>query len=400
MLEILLWMFLGILFGVISGLIPGIHINMIAALLFSLLIQETFNIDFIFVAIFIVSIGITHTFIDFIPSLFLGVPSADTVVSMLPGHQLVSQGRGFEALQLSAFGSLGGVGLLIVIGLIAYHIIFPLYETIFNHVGKVLLFVLIFLICKEDTSNGKFWAIIIVLLSGGFGLIVLNSLYVSNSLFLIFTGMFGIASLLLSIIDNTQIVPQNTSIAFKVKRKYITALCTGGVSSMICSVLPGLGNAQAGTLSMLFFRKLSAEMMLVLLSTINTVNFGLSLLTLYVLDKARNGAILVLKNLDFQLTFNMLIVLFVVMMCVALFAYQLVFILGKCVITIVEKINATYLNISLVLILSCVVFLISNISEIVVYILSTLLGMLCVLVNVRRVHLMSVLLLPIIIALW
>ena len=146
-------MFLGIFCGIITGLIPGIHINMVATTIFLFIVQGTFQIDTVFLAIFIVSVGITHTFIDFIPSLFLGVPSEDTVVSMLPGHQLVNQGRGFEALHLCAFGSFGGVFLLIGIFIFAYYILLPMYEIIFEHIGKLLFGVMIYLIIKEETKK-------------------------------------------------------------------------------------------------------------------------------------------------------------------------------------------------------------------------------------------------------
>ena len=57
-------------------------------------------------AVFIISMSITHTFLDSIPSIFLGAPDADMAMAILPGHQLLLEGRGFEAVKLTVIGSL------------------------------------------------------------------------------------------------------------------------------------------------------------------------------------------------------------------------------------------------------------------------------------------------------
>lgn len=399
-LEIILIMLLGIVCGCITGLIPGLHVNMIAALLLGLILQYSFNIEFIFLATFIVSLGITHTFISFIPSLFLGVPTPDTVVSMLPGHQLVSQGRGYEALQLCAIGSLGGVLILGIIYIIAYFFVVQLYEQFYSHIGKLLLVLVLYLIYKEEDINSRFWATIIVILSGGFGLIVLNSLYISNPLFLIFTGMFGTAALLVALFEKTQLVEQKEEYVNVFRKDFVFGIGVGSFVAMICSIAPGIGNAQAGTIAMNILRKLQSELMIVVLSSINTVNFGLSILTLYLIERARNGTIIIFQELSYTLTLEAVIILFIVMICVGFIAYDLVFILGKSVITLVEKIPTSLLNISIAFLLTLVVILVSNMSEVMAYFAAVCLGILCLQVGVRRVHLMSVLLIPIIIFLW
>src|SRR3989339_895673 len=65
--------------------------------------------------LFIVAMSITHTFIDFIPSIFLGCPDTDTELSILPGHELLKKGEGYEAIMLTAYGSLAAVFILILI---------------------------------------------------------------------------------------------------------------------------------------------------------------------------------------------------------------------------------------------------------------------------------------------
>ena len=400
LLEIVAIMLLGIICGCITGLVPGLHVNMIAALLLTLLLQNTLEIEFIYIAVFVVALGITHTFINFIPSLFLGVPTPDTVVSMLPGHQLVSQGRGYEALYLCALGSLGGVFMLGIIYILAYFFIISLYERLYEHIGKILLALLIYIIYKEEDLNSRFWALMIVILSGGFGLIVLNSVYIQNPLFLVFTGMFGTATLLIALIQKSQMVEQSTNLTSKFSWNYVPGVVLGSIVAMFASIAPGVGNAQAGTIVMNIMRRAQSELMLVVLSAINTVNFGLSILTLYLIERARNGTIIIFQELGFILTLEIVLILFVVMICVGFIAYDLVFILGRGVISIVERISTTKLNLVMIIALTSVVAVLSNLSEILAYLGAVCLGVLCVLVGARRVHLMAVLLVPIIVFLW
>ncbi|MFC1682504.1 tripartite tricarboxylate transporter permease, partial [Nanoarchaeota archaeon] len=104
--QLLIYLLIGILFGTLTGLIPGIHINLIGIFLVSLSISTFTSINPIYLIVFITSMAITHTFVDFIPSIFLGCPDTDTELSVLPGHELLKKGQGYQAVVLSAYGSL------------------------------------------------------------------------------------------------------------------------------------------------------------------------------------------------------------------------------------------------------------------------------------------------------
>jgi len=84
---------------------------------------------------------------------------------------------------------------------------------------------------------------------------------------------------------------------FKVDFSFFKAVFVGGITSSVCSVVPGVGNAQAATIVSVFFRKMSAELFIVMLSVINTINFALSIVTFYLISRARNGSILVVSQI-------------------------------------------------------------------------------------------------------
>ncbi len=113
----------GYLLGIISGLLPGIHNNNFALLLVAIApsLAEKGIAPF-YIAVIIISNSVAQTFHDIIPSVFLGAPDGDTALAVLPGHRLLLDGAGAEAVRLSALGSAGSVvaSLLFVLPLLSF----------------------------------------------------------------------------------------------------------------------------------------------------------------------------------------------------------------------------------------------------------------------------------------
>ena len=84
---LILSIFIGFVLGIISGLIPGIHTNNFALILLSLS-PALSDIGFsnIHIAAIILANSITHTFLNIIPSVYIGAPDADSALAVLPGH--------------------------------------------------------------------------------------------------------------------------------------------------------------------------------------------------------------------------------------------------------------------------------------------------------------------------
>ena len=125
-LQILLAIALGTITGTITGLIPGIHVNLIAVLIISL----TLPLQPIVLAIFILSVAITHSFLDSIPSIYLGAPDEAQALNVLPGHRLLHQGLGHQAITYTLLGSFGS--------LIICVIFFPLFIKIIKFIYPYL----------------------------------------------------------------------------------------------------------------------------------------------------------------------------------------------------------------------------------------------------------------------
>jgi TctA family transporter len=118
-LGVLLFALLGTAAGVVTGLTPGLHVNTVAALILAFQGSILALAGSLFAwaspapqdlalmaATLVVGNVVAHTFLDYVPSIFLGAPDAETALSVLPGHRMLLQGRGLEAIRLSAWGSL------------------------------------------------------------------------------------------------------------------------------------------------------------------------------------------------------------------------------------------------------------------------------------------------------
>lgn len=285
-LEITIAILLGISAGIITGLIPGIHVNLISLILLSLSAYFLGFTSPLVLSCFIISMAVTHTFLDSIPSIFLGAPDADMALGVLPGHKLLLEGKGFEAVKLTVIGSL--LALIATIIIIPFMIpLVPLiYKFIQPFMGYILLFVVTYIILIEKKYSKKFYSLIIFILSGSLGLTVLNWPNFKQPLFPMLTGLFGISTLLISLQQKSRIPKQKLTETIKVENKKTTKAIVAGVfSGSLTGIFPGLGAAQASILGMTLVGEIGNYAFLILIGGINTVNFVFSLVTFYILQK-------------------------------------------------------------------------------------------------------------------
>ena len=167
-IHIILALILGILAGTITGLIPGIHINLISILLISLSAFLLTYFSPIALVVFIVAMAITHTFVDFIPSIFLGAPDQDTALSILPGHKLLLKGRAYYAIVFTLYGSLTALIIILFFIPIFIYLLPITYQYVLQIMPIILILISGYLIFSEKSK--KLWALIIFLLAGFLGI--------------------------------------------------------------------------------------------------------------------------------------------------------------------------------------------------------------------------------------
>jgi len=397
-IQLLIAILLGIFAGIITGLIPGIHINLISIILLStspILLNFTHPIT---LAVFIIAMAITHTFLDFIPSIFLGVPEADTALSILPGHRMLLEGKAFEAVKLTTIGSLLSVIFSILFIPLLIIIVPFLYNAIGKYIGWILLFVVLFMVLKERSWNKKFWAGFVVLTSGILGYIVLNTPIIKEPLFPLLSGLFGISMLINSIFEKSVLPKQRITEEIEINKKDLTKSISAGIfSGGLTSFFPGLGAAQASIIGSLLVGNLGICCFLILLGAINTVNMLLSLVTLYTLNKARNGAVLAILKIIESINLSELMIILIGTIIAAGIATHLAMNIVRVFSKIIEKVNYQILCIVIIVLIVTLVFIFSGSIGLFVLFISTMLGLIPIYIGIGKNHSMGCLLIPVII---
>ena len=391
LIEIVLFFIFGILAGTLTGLIPGVHINLIGAFLVSLSFTTFYLINPLYLVVFITSMAITHTFVDFIPSIFLGCPDTDTELSILPGHELLKKGLGYEAIILTAYGSLAAIFILILISFPSILVISKIYESLIFLIPYILIGVSIILIFSEKNKSS---ALFVFLLTGFLGLSVLNMVESSEKMLLpLLTGLFGSSMLLISIKNKTQVPKQKIT---KVKTNIIKPLLGSVIASPICSFLPGLGSGQAAIIGN-SISKTNRKGFLVLIGATNTLVMGFSFISLYIISRTRTGAAASIQNLIGNMPWEILVLILIIVIFSGATSFFLTKFLAKFFSQNIEKINYTLISLITLILLTTIVFLVSGFIGIAVLIASTFTGIYSISLKVRRTNMMGVLLIPTII---
>jgi putative membrane protein len=336
--------------------------------------------------------AITHTFMDFIPSIFLGCPDADTSLSILPGHELLKEGEGYQAIMRTAYGGLYSVFLLVIFAFPLSFLVSKVYLLIQKVIPYILILVCITMVLSE---RKKFKAATVLILTGILGMCVLE-LNIKESLLPLLSGLFGSSMLLISINQNTKIPKQNITFKKLGFRKLIRPLSGALLASPLCGFLPGLGGGQAAVMGNQIART-DTKGFLVLLGAVNILVMGFSFVSLYSISKTRTGAAVAIQSLMGNVNSNILILI----LCVCLISGILSFFLVKTIsikfLKVMEKVNYKKLSIGIIALLTVLILLISGLLGFLIFVISTATGMYCISLNVKKTQMMGCLLIPTII---
>lgn len=432
--------FIGVLLGIFTGLVPGIHVNLVSFLIVSssasiFAVTSMFTGDTttaaLLAASMIAGMMISHSFLDIIPSVFLGAPDPAASLSVLPGHRLVMEGHGYRAVLFSAYGSLGALFIAIILLFPVRFLMGPpglVYERLVPYMADILILLVLFLIVQEgQKTEGReryrrmAYALASFLLSGFVGFLLLDSPNISGLFiapvradpstrifFPLFTGLFGLSTLLISLRDSAEIPEQSTDEEWEGygKRGIISAI-TGTVAGLLVGWFPGITSASATSAVKSVSREESAEDFIMSVSGVNTAGVLFSLIALFTIMKARSGAVHAVENILMLggggiEQWNALLppVDFAALLFSATLASILAFFLtlkiGRYAAQKMSRIDYPALVKGVSLFLIAMTLLLTGPFGLFILMLATVIGMIPAMTGVSRVHLMGVLLLPII----
>jgi len=397
-IALLLAILSGILAGTFTGLIPGVHVNLLSAIVVSS-VGILSGVPPFLLAVFIVSLALTHSFLSSIPSIYLGAPDESMVVAALPGHQLLMQGKGHLAIVYTLLGSLCALVLTLLFIPFGLQFLSPLQAFLSPFIGKILLGIIIVLIIvsKKIFKNSFFF-----LVSGLLGLVCFSLVSQKQILLPLLSGLFGTSTLLYSLATTSlmpkQIITDSAIPLVTSELEWVTFRAT--LVGMLASFLPGFGSSQAALVAGMTMNKQSPAQYLLLVGGINTVNFSFSLVTMHVLSKARNGAIVGIKELLGSITFQELLLFVFVLLIVGGCSTILGIVLSKKLALLLPKVNYTRLVIGVILFLIGIVLLLSGLQGLLILLTATSLGILASKYGAQKNMLLGCLILPVIVYLW
>lgn len=414
---LLLAVFAGICIGTIAGLLPGVHVNNTSAILLGIspaLLAA--GAEPLYVAVAIVASTVTQSFLDIIPSVFLGAPDEATVLAVMPGHRMLLDGLGMEAVRLSAMGS----GLAIVISLLLIYPMSVFFRSALPvmqaNMALILLAISAFVVLSNyrgsryAATGGQIrkvgWALLIFLAAGLLGLAAfkaehslspLITLGAPSVLLPLLSGLFGLPALLMSL--NTQSsIPRQVRSKITLPRTHILRSAAGGtIAGTLVSWFPAVSSGVATSIVGMFSRKddSSDRRYLVAVSGVNTANAVFSLVALYVILRPRSGAVAAAQEVLGGAIGYEAFILFLLAICIAgVFSYLLTVAAGSCAAGFFSALNYRWLSTGVIAFLAAMCLVITGIPGIAIFLVSAAIGLAAHLINVRKTCLMGVLLVP------
>jgi len=407
----------GTIIGWMTGLVPGLHVNTVALLLLSMAgVASSFLAGItgiqagmvpLLLAVVIAATAISHTFVNIIPSTFLGAPEQDTALVMLPAHELLRQGHGYRAVALSAAGSagaiIGGLACIVPFRLLLGSPV-ALYELLVDVMPWVLLAVSVVLIGTEKDIWHVAAALVLYLIAGVFGLAVFELqpaplLNLPGSLlFPALSGLFAIPTLLHAMhataVPEQEVEPGGISPG-------IPDVGTGTAAGAAVSVLPGVTAAVATVLALVARGRRRAENIIVTLSAVNTSNAFFVLAALFVIGRARSGSATVIQELlsierwHASLPPPALPLLLISVVVAALASYFFTRAAGRVMARHISSVPYRWVALATIAGIAVMAALFTGPVGLLCLLAGTLVGLLCLEWRVRRSVLMGVLLLPI-----
>lgn len=392
MLEMIVFSLIGVGMGVATGLVPGLHVNNTLPFMVSLLPLVG---DPMGLAAMIVSMSFAQIFVGFVPSVFLGAPEADTSLSTLPGHKLLREGSGIEAIKITALGGLLSLAASVAVMLA----LSPYFDAMYELSRPYIQYALLAVLCTIVISNrgiGKLKSLITVALSGTLGVIALGSPASDQQtiLFPTLAGLFGISILLTSLSQRTKVPEQSESKIGMDWKDMMKSVILGSVAGLAVGFLPAIGVSQAAAAFQYVGGMGEARAFLSSLSGINVANEVFSINSVYLIGNPRSGASVAIEGLIPELEFgDVALFLSVGALAAGAGAFAAVK-MSRLFCSFISKVNYRLLSMCVIAFLVAMVAYTTGLYGTIVATTAAAIGVLCEMMGARRSDCMSVLIVP------
>ena len=394
--QLLAWVLVGSALGSVSGLVPGLHANNFALLLAG--VAVSIPGPPLFVGCAMLAAGVVHTFLNAVPAMALGVPDAEMAVTSLPGHRMVLDGRGYEAIRLSALGSLLAVVVAVPLAVPVTWAVTAAYPAIRANLPLVLAMIVVALLAAEYTWRARLGGALSFALAACLGLATLDlspdaPLEAGGMLAPLFAGQVGAPGLIDPVVGGG-VAPQRDA-EIRLSRPLVAGTAVAGaLAGAVVGYIPGVSAAIAAVAVLVLGPGESGDRgYIVATSGVDTANTIFALFALVAIGQPRTGVMVAFDAAAVPLELPVLIAAVLVAGAIG---FALVIVVGDAYLDLVGR--TTYWKISaavigLLLVLS---YLFAGPIGVGVFAVAAAIGMVPGRLRARRVHLMGVLIGPLI----
>lgn len=266
--------------------------------------------------------------------------------------------------------------------------LFPLlYSSIRPHLSVLLSSVLLYSLW----ADGSLRPLLTIALAGTLGVLALDNL--SQPLFPMLTGLFGVSTLLYSLHVEMEVPVQNFMTERMSRGDYLEGSLAGYVSGMSLGILPGLGASQAAFLSQEMLDRDDVRTFLLAIGGVTTSDAVFSFLALWLIGNPRSGVAVAVEGV---LEVGRLEVVGLVgAMCVAAVLGAVVALKSSSVLANrISRLDYRKVNLLVIAFLSLLVLSMRGMEGFLLMALSASVGLTAITSGVRRAYLMSALLVP------
>ncbi len=237
------------------------------------------------------------------------------------------------------------------------------------------------------------------------GWIMLNSPISSGvSLLCMFTGLFGISTLLYSLSQSSEVPVQNTEHHLRVDKNILRGIFAGGIAGSILGFLPGMGPAQGSIIA----QEISGggdtgedkDSFLVAMSGVNVSDTLFSLIAIYLIGNPRSGIAVYIDKLIEMFNYQHLILYIFVSITAVSLALVLCLKLGDLMSEYIQRLDYSKLTWVVMIFMTILVILFTLMEHanilfiLLVYSTSIALGLLPHYLGLNKSNLMGVLIVP------
>jgi len=422
---------LGMITGILTGLSPGLHVNNVAALVIATEGSWTGLVAAIstdagtnpalsgaLLSSFLIAAAATHSVFSFIPSVFLGAPTEETALATLPGHRLLLVGQGAKAVALASRGAILGTAFAVAI-LIPLRLLLAepvdlagqFHPWIPAFLVGVLAAILVAEFRRRDGLRSLGRAALVQGLAGLLGIATLRGslpLDPDIVLFPLFSGLFGLPTLLLGLLAPRGRIPdQRLEPLRALSRRDVRGALRGVAAGAVISWLPGLSGGAAATLASVGSRRrVGPSQFMVVLGSVSSSTGFLSVAVLFMIRRSRSGAAAAIRALvgdvgpwhdAWSIPVSLVLVLVSAVVATGV-AAPLATRVAREVARRWSRSNPRLISAASVLAILGLLGITSGIAGLAVAGCATLLGLVPIALRVRRVHLMASLLIPVLLA--